>query len=94
MAELIIKPVSFTGNKVNKWQATAIFTEGNQNRAISGDPESTERKAVISLEDECKKWNDRIKQTKEEISVWLAAQTSLTDETIKKKNTTKKSTKK
>ena len=72
MVTMKIKPVGFSGDNVLKWQASVVFDESGQQRAVSGDPMPTEENAVESLENEIKKWSERLKKAKLEIKNWHA----------------------
>ena len=61
MAELVIKPVSWSGDKTLKYRASVIFEDSS---IMSGDPKATEEEAVKSLGDECKAWTERVKVAK------------------------------
>jgi len=61
MAELVIKPVAWSGDKTLKYRACVIFEDSS---IMSGDPKATEEEAVKSLGDECKAWTERVKVAK------------------------------
>ena len=61
MAELVIKPVAWSGDKTLKYHASVIFEDSS---IMSGDPKATEEEAVKSLGDECKAWTERVKVAK------------------------------
>lgn len=61
MAELVIKPVAWSGGVVTKYRASVIFEDSS---IMSGDPKTTEEEAVKSLGDECKAWTERVKVAK------------------------------
>ena len=61
MAELVIKPVAWSGDKTLKYRASVIFEDSS---IMSGDPKATEEEAVKSLGDECKAWTERVKVAK------------------------------
>ena len=61
MAELVIKPVAWSGDKTLKYRASVIFEDRS---IMSGDPKATEEEAVKSLGDECKAWTERVKVAK------------------------------
>jgi hypothetical protein len=61
MAELVIKPVAWSGDKTLKYCASVIFEDSS---IMSGDPKATEEEAVKSLGDECKAWTERVKVAK------------------------------
>lgn len=61
MAELVIKPVAWSGDKTLKYRASVIFEDRS---IMSGDPKATEEEAVKSLGDECKAWAERVKVAK------------------------------
>ena len=61
MAELVIKPVAWSGDKTLKYRASVIFEDSS---IMSGDPKATEEEAVKSLGDECKAWAERVRVAK------------------------------
>jgi hypothetical protein len=68
MAELVIKPVAWSGGVVTKYRASVEFEDSS---VISGDPKTTEEDAVRSLGDECKAWDKRVTKAKALVKKYL-----------------------
>ena len=61
MAELVIKPVAWSGGKTLKYRASVVFEDRS---IMSGDPMPTKKEAMKSLGEECKAWYERVKFVK------------------------------
>jgi len=59
-----VKPVSMTGEVVNKWQAMVRIDEGERTRVIAGDPMADKEESVYALLHECANWDRRLRKAR------------------------------